>query len=268
MAATPARRTRATSSSCSTAERARSTCPRGVVQYAATTGDESGSATNLAGQIPPGGYLLVQEATGNSRRAVRGGAASAGRDRDHPDGGGRGQGGPRHQPDDDPAGTGCPLGRDPGLRRLRDRHELLRGRRPDREPVQHDRGHPRRRRVHRYRFVKRGLLRGGAVAAQLRQSAHACASELTLSINDVSMARGQRGHDDVRLHREPVGAGGRRAASRSTSPPPTAPPRRRDSDYASQSLTGQSIVEGESDLPVRRSRSTATPRSRPTRRSS
>ena len=140
-----ARRTRATSSSSSTAERAPSTCRRGVSSTHPPTGT-TWQRTNLAGSIPPGGLPARQEATGAGCSGSPCGVPlptpdATGAD---PDGGRRRQGGPRHQSDDDPDRHRLSVGRDPGPRRLRDRHELLRGRRPDREPHQHDLGAARR----------------------------------------------------------------------------------------------------------------------------
>jgi len=118
------------------------------VQYGGTTGT-SWSRTNLSGTLAPGQYYLVQGGSWRSRDVEPTDSRRVGHNQPERD---RRQGRPRQQPDDDRGRDDLPdgpLGR--RSRRLRSRHQLLRGPGAHCRPLEHDRGHPQGERPHRYR---------------------------------------------------------------------------------------------------------------------
>ena len=192
----------------------------------------------------------MQEATGNSCGGLPCGAALPAPDvtGTHPDGGSAGKVAVVTNQTTIPAGTDCPSVGIQRLRWLRNRHQLLRRRRADREPssttaaIRADAG------CTDTDSSSGDFSVAGPSPRNASSPAHACTSELTLSIDDVAAAEGNAGTTTFNFTvslSAPAGTGGVTFDVATADGTATTG----DSDYASQSLTGQSIVEGESAYP-------------------
>ena len=108
--------------------------------------------------------------------------------------------------------------------------------------------------------------RAGSTQQLLARRPHALSGCITLSINAVSTERWQRRHDDVHVHRQPLG--GYRSRRRHLRHRDRRQQRRQPGDYTAKSLTGPDDLRPATRAPRSMSSSTAIRPSSRTRRSS